>query len=200
MWKPSNRNQGVILFAVIGAWAWLWASPAAAQIPVLIYADYGAGDSRVDVTTRIQSMIANGYLNVRVNNDTLGGDPAPGHSKELRLHVRERNDRIRDIGFREGTTASLQLEVSTRDYEDDHFDAGPLIILRAYYGISSRTVDVTRRLRGMVGAGELRLRVDNETMGGDPAPEHGKVLFVLFQYQGERKAVIMHEEDDLRLP
>src|SRR5579884_4321630 len=90
--------------------ALLWSIPGAAQ-GQLISADYGAGDDRVDVTSRIQSMVQNGYLNVRVNNDTMGvGDPARGHVKELRLHVRQGN-RIRDYVFRENSVANVAVDL-----------------------------------------------------------------------------------------
>lgn len=75
----------------------------------IVSADYGAGHRRQNVTGRVQSMVQNGLLNFRVGNDTLGGDPAPGQTKELRLKVREWNGRTQDMRFREGQSVYLQV-------------------------------------------------------------------------------------------
>ena len=75
----------------------------------IVSADYGAGHRRQNVTGRVQSMVQNGLLNFRVGNDTLGGDPAPGQTKELRLKVREWNGRTQEMRFREGQSVYLQV-------------------------------------------------------------------------------------------
>lgn len=75
----------------------------------LVSAQYGAGNRHQDVTRRVQSMVRNGLLNFTVGNDTLGGDPAPGQTKELRLRVREWNGRMQNLRFREGQSVYLQV-------------------------------------------------------------------------------------------
>jgi hypothetical protein len=56
---------------------------------------------------------------------------------------------------------------------DDHTradnDRGDLFILRGFYGVQGRAVNVTDRLRSMVRDGALAVRVNNENFGGDPA-------------------------------
>lgn len=46
-------------------------------------ASYGVGTRTSDVTSRLQNMVRNNSLQVRVTNDVLGGDPAPGLRKQL---------------------------------------------------------------------------------------------------------------------
>jgi hypothetical protein len=167
----------------------LWSVPGVAQ-GQLISADYGTGDNRVDVTNRIQSLVRNGYLNVRVNNDSMAvSDPARGRTKELRLRVREGN-RIRDYNFRENTVANVALNVGEsggfggrgrdRDYDgdDDNYNAA-VVILQAWYGGGDHVMNVTQRLRSLMVNGGINVRVNNQTMATDPAPDQRKALFVL---------------------
>jgi hypothetical protein len=86
------------------------ATMALAQGGTIVSATYGVGHRRADVTARVQSMVQNGGLNFRVNNDTMGvGDPAPGRVKELHIRVRQWNRHIRDYKFQEGSQVSLQV-------------------------------------------------------------------------------------------
>ena len=185
----------------------LWSIPGAAQ-GQLISADYGAGDDRVDVTSRIQSLVRNGYLNVRVTNDSMAvGDPARGHTKELRLRVREGN-RIRDYNFRENAVVNVGLNVGEsggfgargrdRDYDgdDDNYNA-PVVVLQAWDGGGDRVTNVSQRLRSLMVNGGIDVRINNQTMAADPAPGQRKALFVLYRYHGERRAAIIQETGEL---
>jgi hypothetical protein len=49
----------------------------------IVSAQYGDGHDRRDVTSLLNSMVRNGRLSTRVNNDTMGSDPAPGRPKTL---------------------------------------------------------------------------------------------------------------------
>jgi hypothetical protein len=69
-------------------------------------ARYGAGRQTRDVTGRVQSMVRNGTLNFRVNNDSLGGDPAPGQSKQLYLRYWYRGQE-RNITVQEGQVVRI---------------------------------------------------------------------------------------------
>jgi len=51
----------------------------------IVRATYGAGNRSQDVTGRLRSLIRDGRLNITVDNDTLGKDPAPGSRKTLRV-------------------------------------------------------------------------------------------------------------------
>jgi hypothetical protein len=46
-------------------------------------ASYGDGRRSREVTDRLRSMVRNGRLDIPVENDTFGFDPAPGRSKTL---------------------------------------------------------------------------------------------------------------------
>lgn len=194
-----KRLLGV--FAIFAATFW-WALPAGAQTARLISADYGIGEYRVDVTSRIQSLARDGYLNLRVTNENLGvGDPAPHQGKELRIRVREGHGRIRDYSFREGAVANVQIGSGGRDPDGDYDDdADDLRILQAYYGANNQTIDVANRLRQWVRDGRLQMHVNNDSMGNDPDPEHRKALFVLYRYQGQRRTAIVLESGDLAIP
>jgi len=52
---------------------------------VILRAEYGAGNSWVDITERLQARVVVNRLNVRVNNDLAGDDPARNRPKSLRL-------------------------------------------------------------------------------------------------------------------
>ncbi len=207
------------LWVTVGACCVMWTISASAQS--LISADYGSGNNRVDVTSRIQSLIQNGALSIRVNNQSMGMDPDPGHSKDLRIHAREAGGRVRDYIFRENEVANLQFDVTPpgdRDADDrgldrdrgrdrygdrdryDDRDRERLVIVSAFYGINTATVEVTGHLQDMVKNNALVVRVNNETMGADPAHEHGKVLSVVYRLRGERHAAIVRETDELRIP
>jgi len=44
---------------------------------------YGSGSRTYDVTSRLNSQMRNDQLNVQVNSNTMGGDPAPNQAKVL---------------------------------------------------------------------------------------------------------------------
>lgn len=49
----------------------------------IVSAQYGEGADRIDVTSRLRSMVRNGRISIRVTNDAMGSDPAPGRPKIL---------------------------------------------------------------------------------------------------------------------
>jgi hypothetical protein len=75
-----------------------------------------------------------------------------------------------------------------------------LQLMSASYGIPGHTLDVTNRLRGIVQNGSLAVHVNNDSMGGDPAPEKHKVLTLTYSYRGQQRTVTVRESDDLSLP
>lgn len=54
----------------------------------ILRAEYGARGRWMDVTDRLQARVATDRLNVRVNNEMAGGDPAPNEPKTLRVRYR----------------------------------------------------------------------------------------------------------------
>jgi hypothetical protein len=84
-----------------------------------------------------------------------------------------------------------------RDYDgdDDDFNA-PVLILQAWYGAGDRVANVTQRLRSLMTGGGIDIRVNNQNMATDPAPDQRKALFVLYRYHGERRAAIIQENGE----
>ncbi len=187
------RKQFQLVAVLIAALLTL-ASPAQSQNHwQLIRAEYGAGNQYRDVTARVQSLVRGDSLDVRVNNDTMGVDPAPGQHKTLRLQVRGLDGDIRQLNFSEGETARVQV------MRGGGYGAG-LQITHAEYGAGSKTRDVTSVLAAMIQGNSLRVRVTNDAMGGDPADEHHKVLNVSYVYNGRPGQVSVNEGDSLNLP
>jgi hypothetical protein len=180
----------------------------------LLSATYGSGAARVDVSERLRDLSQGGSLSIRVNNQTMGVDPAPGRSKDLHIQVREREGRVREYTFREGEFTNLQLDARAdggrgyrddddrrdRDRDGDRRDRDGLVIVRAFWGINNATAEVTGHLQDLVRDNSLYIRVNNETVGVDPAHEHGKVLCVFYRYRGEQRAAIVRETEELKIP
>jgi hypothetical protein len=51
----------------------------------IVRAIYGFGNQASDVTDRLRSMARDGRLDIAVDNDTMGSDPAPGRRKSLSI-------------------------------------------------------------------------------------------------------------------
>jgi hypothetical protein len=75
-----------------------------------------------------------------------------------------------------------------------------LRILNATYGIQDHSLDVTTRLQGLMQNDRLSVKVSNESMGGDPAPEHKKLLEVTYSWQGRERRVSVAEGETLTIP
>ncbi len=71
-----------------------------------------------------------------------------------------------------------------RDWDRNRTDSGALTIVRAMYGSGRSRVDVTNRLQSMIRDGRLDIRIDNDSMGGDPAPHQHKDLIITYSVGG----------------
>src|SRR5689334_3928298 len=74
----------------------------------VVRADYGSGNSRVDVTNRVQRLLS-GNGRVPVNNQTMGGDPAVGKDKTLRIAARNVNGANRQFTYKEGESIDASM-------------------------------------------------------------------------------------------
>lgn len=175
----------------------------------LVRAEYGAGDRWSDVTSRVASLIRGNSLDIRVDNETLGGDPAHDRAKTLRLSVRDDSGREEILSYQEKDTISLSISTSAAGFgrrEDRNEgnggrrDRGGLHILRADYGTQNHFADVTARLNSQIQNDTLNLRITNDTMGGDPADDRRKTLTVWYLYNGRAANVVVNEKDTLTLP
>lgn len=156
----------------------------------IVRAEYGAGNSWVDVTRRLRE-IASTDATFRMGNSTFDVDPAPGTVKSLRILARAPRGGMRTFEYREGSTVdgAMFSGWSRGDWGDgfgggygggygNDSDAGQYRIVRAEYGAGERWVNVTRRLRQIASTDE-RFRMGNSTFDVDPAPGQVKTLRIL---------------------
>jgi Domain of unknown function (DUF3395) len=191
----------------------LLSGSAMAQGGELVSAQWGIPGNRVDVTARVRTFIHDGVLRLEVTRFNLEIDPAPHKNKDLIIRVRHWNGDVQDFNYPERSTVNLELDpeggYERRQAEEWHEDherreherrESGLQIVRAFYGADGQFVNVTEALRSRVGDGRLYLRVDNESLGGDPLPGVHKWLRVLYFYEGVRRNIVVEEKTDLRLP
>jgi hypothetical protein len=196
----------------------------------IMRADYGFKSQRTDVTDILRDLVSRGGVNGRVaiNNQTMGGDPAVGRDKSLRIFARNRRNEEREFDVNEGGFVDARFFVvrgedrddraparddrpredrdrgdrprDDRDRDRDRGEARDLVIIRGFYGVQGRTVNVTEQLRTMVRDGVLAVRVNNENFGGDPAIGADKVLIVIYSSRGQEQATAVPEGQRLLIP
>lgn len=212
--KFSNRYGMFLIAAVLFAiGVTLFGAGAVAQDEgwQIVRADYGYKNQRTDVTDILKDLIERGGVNgrVAVNNQTMGGDPVPGADKALRIFARNRKYEEREFNYKEGAFVEVRAFNVRRDEWDDRpgnyggrdqADSYALRILRAYYGVQGRTVNVTELLRSRVSGGTLSFVVTNGALGGDPAIGADKILIVVYRYQGTETAAAVREGNTLTIP
>ena len=212
--KFNNRYAFLAIAAVLfAAGIAMFSSRAGAQDEgwQIVRAEYGTKSQHNDVTDILKDLVGRGGVNgrVAVNNQTMGGDPAVGADKHLRIFARNRRHEEREFDYKEGGF----IEVRTFNVRPDDFDDRPanyggqyqdnsngLRIVRAYYGWQANTVNVTEFLRSRMRDGQISFVVTNSAMGGDPAVGADKVLVVIYRYQGKESAAIVREGNTLTLP
>jgi hypothetical protein len=227
----STRWAGIsiaALFLAIGAA--LSATPAHGQDQAwfITRAVYGFRSQQTNVTDLVRDLISRGGVNGRiaVNNQTMGGDPAVGRDKTLRIFARNRANEEHEFDFAEGSFVPAEMfAVSDRDSEHhDGWDRarGPdesdrrdrddrdsyrdsagrqqLQILWAFYGVQRQSANVTGLLQGMIDRGRLAVPVNNRSMGGDPAVGANKMLIVIYRYNGAEQAAAVGEGGVLTIP
>ncbi|HEX4544021.1 MAG TPA: DUF3395 domain-containing protein [Candidatus Acidoferrum sp.] len=216
--KLTNRYAMFVVVAVLFTFAVsIFSIRAAAQDDgwQIVRADYGSRNQRTDVTDILKDLISRGGVNgrVAVNNQTMGGDPAVGADKSLRIFARNRRNEEREFNFKEGGFVEARMFAFRREDRDDRpananyggrerdqDDNNGLRITCAYYGVQGRTVNVTELLRSRVRDGSVSFVVSNSALGGDPAVGADKVLIVVYRYRGSETAAAVPEGIPLSLP
>ena len=210
--KLSNRSiYFVLAVAVLAVGAAVFSTGSRAQEEgwQILRADYGFKNQRNNVTDILKDLVERGGVNGRVvvNNQTMGGDPAVGKDKSLRIFARNRRNEEREFNFNEGAFVEARMFMVRRDNWDDRpagygerEDSNGLRIIRAYYGVQGHTVNVTDLLRSRVREGTLSFVVTNSALGGDPAIGADKVLIVVYRYQGNESATAVREGNTLTIP
>src|ERR1700674_1896742 len=91
----------------------------------LLRADYGWRDQRVDVTGLLQDLLSRGGVGgrVAVNNQTMGGDPAIGKDKSLRIFARNRRNEEREFNVNEGGFIDARMFAVRKDDWDERAPA-----------------------------------------------------------------------------
>jgi hypothetical protein len=208
-----RHGQLLLVLAVLVTGATIFSAGLGAQDDgwQIVRADYGFKDQRSDVTDILKDLIARGGVNgrVAVNNQTMGGDPAVGKDKSLRIFARNRRNEEREFSFNEGAFVDVHMFAVRRDDWDDHpgnyggreqRDWNGLQIIRGFYGVQGRTADVTEVLRRRSRDGVLALVVSNNELGGDPVPGADKILIVVYKYRGQETATAIREGYTLTIP
>src|SRR6266704_3445211 len=214
--KSTNR-YAVLVFAMmaIAIGTTLFSAGVRAQEEgwQITRADYGFKNQRNEVTDILKDLVGRGGVNgrVAVNNQTMGGDPAVGADKSLRIFARNRRNEEREFNYREGGFVEVGMFNVRRDDRDDRptnrgdrdrdrNDWNSLRIIRGYYGVQGRTVNVTDLLQSRIREGVLSFVVTNSALGGDPAIGADKVLIVVYRYQGNESATAVPEGNTLTIP
>jgi hypothetical protein len=217
--KHTNRfGLFVIAIAILAMAGAIFSARVIAQEEgwQIMRADYGFKNQRNDVTDILKDLIGRGGVNgrVAVNNQTMGGDPAVGKDKSLRIFARNRRNEEREFNFNEGGFVDarmfdVRMSNGRRDDWDDRRpnpgdrdqdDWNSLKIIRGYYGVKGRTVNVTELLRSKVRDGVLTFTVTNSALGGDPAIGADKLLIVVYRYEGKESATAVREGYTLTIP
>jgi hypothetical protein len=189
----------------------------------ILHARYGTTRANVDVTERLREL-ARRDLTFRMGNSTFGVDPDPGVVKILRIYARRGNGQERMFEYTEGSTIDGSLftgwnggnwgrgEWKRGWGEDNRGDDNKvrsggdgeytsLNIISATYGAGRQRRDVTDRVRSMVRDGRLYIPVSNDTLGGDPAPDVRKALWVTYSTgRGKQLEVRVNEGERLSVP
>jgi hypothetical protein len=214
----KNRMVYLPLFCVLAACC-LFSASARAQNGggwQVMKADWGAGNRWMDVTNQVRRLL-NGNRPVMVNNTNLGGDPAYGAIKTLRIQATNSRGQSQQFTYQENSTINpSQFSNNGRPGGGGGYPGNPgyappnpgypgggngsLQIMRAYYGLNNRTNDVTQLLRGQVRNGTLAVQVNNNSMGGDPARGGDKVLTVIYRFRGREQTSTVKEGNVLRIP
>jgi hypothetical protein len=227
--KFTNR-YGVLVFAMmaIAIGVTLFSAGVGAQEEgwQITRADYGFKNQRNEVTDILKDLIGRGGVNgrVAVNNQTMGGDPAIGKDKSLHILARNRRNEEREFNYNEGGFVEVRVfnvrrddrderpaNYGGRDHDDrddhaanygsrDHDEWNGLRIIRGYYGIQGRTLNVTDVLQSRIRDGVLSFVVTNSALGGDPAIGAGKTLIVVYRHQGKESATAVREGNTLTIP
>jgi hypothetical protein len=174
-----------------------------------------------DVTAILLDLLSSGGTNgkIFINNQTMGGDPAPERVKTLRIFARNSRNEEREFDYDEKSYMDVYPFALRRedrsDFDrnrprEDHYrnddlrdreDYNGFSIIRGFYGVNGNTVNVTDRLRAMTqGKSGISTKVNNTSMGVDPAPGADKILIVIYSYQHKEQALVLHEGDSLTLP
>ncbi len=216
------------MLKLIGSILVLSAAMLAQQPLEILEGVYGAGNFQMNVTPKLQALVQNNVLEMAVDPALLGGDPAPGQAKRLRVRYRVAGGAVQEFsagdferfrlpaaaaaaptnapgnwaaGAIPGATQSTPAQGGGFSIGDIWGQPGQvqLKIVTARYGAGNRFVDVRERLQALVKDNALSVRADNAAFG-DPAPATAKMLEVTYEYRGAQGQTSVKEGTTLMLP
>ncbi len=154
-----------------------------------IHAQDAAPGGSLDVTKLVQQTVSGNSLTIDVNND-LGSDPAPTLKKKLKV----------DYTVNGVAASTVVLEGSTLEIHPAK--GAKLVVTKAVYGDlpDAQKVDVAKVLTNAIQGDKLTLDVNNEVLGGDPAPTTVKKLEVKYTVGGKAGTATVNEFETLTLP
>ena len=95
-----GSRRTYLRFAILSLFVMVLSSLSFAQAWQIVSADYGAEGRRVDVTERVLHLIRD-RGRIEINNETMGGDPAPGEVKSLHIRASRPDGRVQEFNYRE---------------------------------------------------------------------------------------------------
>jgi hypothetical protein len=165
--------------------------------------------------------MSRGFAN-RCKQSNHGRRSTVGRDKSLRIFARNCRNEEREFNVNEGGFVDTHFFIAwgedrddrarddrpreDRDRADhdrdrsDRAEARDPVIIRGFYGVQGRTVNVTEQLRAMVREGLLAVWVNNQNFGGDPAIGTDKVLIVVYRFRGQEQATAVREGQRLVIP
>src|SRR3974390_2750786 len=133
----------------------------------VIKADWGADNRWVDVTYTVRVLLS-GNGQVKVNNTNMGGDPAVGADKVLRIQARNSQGQHRSFTFKEGSFIDASQFYNYGGGGGGGASGVGWQVMWAEWGSGNRRANVTDRVRALL-SGNGQVKVNNTNMGGDPA-------------------------------
>jgi hypothetical protein len=174
---------------------------------LILAAAYGPSDGsspQVNVTPILKAAMAHDGLRLTVGNETMGGDPAGGVEKVLRVCYVLRG-RVRTVSVAENQTLLLGTEgaaLPLRGFRPLASSGGPLCIIYAEYGDFSRPDlhrDVTDRIASAVVGDSLKMDVAATSVGACPAPCSKNLLRLMYVYHGRLGMLTVGDGDTLQI-
>ena len=192
----------------------------------IVEASYGAGNFQMNVTPKLRGMVQNNALEITADPSLLGGDPAPGSAKRLRVVYRFNGRqaeasagdyeklRIPAATNADWSAGAIPVNKTPAAASPGGFSIGDIwntpgaaaaatelrIVSASYGAVGASAKDVREYLQSLVRDNALSVKVDNAAMGGDPAPARAKTLDVTYEYRGTRFQASVKEGAYLALP
>lgn len=138
-------------------------------------AEWGSGNRWMDVTYQVRILLSGNGM-VKVNNQNMGGDPAVGADKTLRIQARNYQGQHRNFSFKEGSSVDASQFYNYGGGIGNGNGSG-WQVMWAEWGAGNRRMNVTDRVRTML-SGNGMVKVSNQNLGGDPAVGADKTLWI----------------------